>query len=157
MWVYLNNAFLSIVEDRADSELLIVRARLPGDIEALLIVRARLPGDIEAVIPGAFVKVTTDADYRYRATVPRHWVVEAMARAVERIDYPNFKGSLPRDFDGMRDLDMAEARRVAYHACWAAMVDMQNAQHAEQDGQVSEAEISGLEWLDYLERRGVGA
>ncbi len=33
MWVFLNNSFLSIVENRNNKEELLVRSRIKGDIE----------------------------------------------------------------------------------------------------------------------------
>ena len=59
MWVYLNNSFLSIVENMDDS-------RLPH-------VRARKKDDIEAVFPDADVLATPAGDYKYRADIsPRN-------------------------------------------------------------------------------------
>ena len=56
MWVFLNDAALSIVAQRERPDCLLVRGRVAGDIEA--------------VFPKAHVTVTPDADYRYRASVP---------------------------------------------------------------------------------------
>jgi hypothetical protein len=106
MWVFLNNAFLSIVENRDNSDELLVRARVKGDIE-------RVFDDIT-------VTETPKADYRYRAYVARDQVIEAMVRQVKEIDYANFKGSIPYD-DGMR--------AMAYADVWSVMRDLQKASH----------------------------
>ena len=50
MWVFLNNAFLSIVEHRENQNILLVRARIKGDIER--------------VFPGVMVHKTPEADYQ---------------------------------------------------------------------------------------------
>jgi hypothetical protein len=84
MWIFLNNAMLSIVEHN----------ELPG----FLHVRARLKGDIERVFPGERVIETPKADYRFRATINSSHVKRAMANAVDDIDYTNFKGSV-KDHD----------------------------------------------------------
>lgn len=80
MWIFLNDAFLSIVDKDSDG--------------TTLLVRARRPGDLERVFPDASIQETPHNDYRFRAHIPRAEVAMAMARSVERIDYPNFKGSV---------------------------------------------------------------
>jgi hypothetical protein len=35
MWIFANNAFVSIVEFRDEPDMLLIRARLPGDIQAM--------------------------------------------------------------------------------------------------------------------------
>ncbi len=103
MWLLLNDAFLSIVH------------KLPAR-EGSLLVRARRPGDIEKVF-GRRTKVTraTDADYLYRAVVPRDDVIEAMRREVLRVDYSNFK-------DSVTDRELHDA----YMRCWTAMAQVQD-------------------------------
>lgn len=80
MWLFTSNSFLSIVEHDHDP--------------SLLHVRARLAGDIQEVFPGADVIETPTADYRFRTSLPRERVAEAMARMVREIDYTNFKNSV---------------------------------------------------------------
>jgi len=82
MWVFLNDAWLSIVEDREDEEQLLVRSRRSGDV-------ARTFGVEEFQ--------DLKADYWYRAHIPRDQVAGAIAREVLRIDYPNFKNSVKDD------------------------------------------------------------
>lgn len=80
MWIFLNNAFLSIVrKDCGPDELL---------------VRARRRVDIVRVFPKAKVIATPRGDYRFRAIVPGPAITVALARAVRAIDYPNFKDSV---------------------------------------------------------------
>ncbi|MCP9850776.1 hypothetical protein [Cyanobium sp. Morenito 9A2] len=82
MWIFLNDAFLSVVADREDPK---------GE---RLLVRARRQGDIERVFPEASVFSVDGADYAFRAWVPRQRVAEAMAARVGEIDYPNFKNAI---------------------------------------------------------------
>ena len=100
MWIFLNNAFLSIVDKGGDG--------------TTLLVRARKAGDIQRVFPGARVEVSPRNDYRFRARVDREQVAQAMAEAVRQITYPNFKGSV-----GEHD------RHEAYMDVWHAMYRFQ--------------------------------
>lgn len=80
MWVFTNRGFLSVVQDRDDPDTLVVRSRFPGHIQALF--------------PGAEVATTPNADYLYRAFLPREKVVETIRREIDAIDYVNFKDSV---------------------------------------------------------------
>jgi hypothetical protein len=82
MWIYLRDAFLSVVVDRNDPNSLLVRGRFPGDIER--------------VLPYAEVIATPRADYRFRASVPRAAVAEMLARQALTMTADNFKGSVKR-------------------------------------------------------------
>lgn len=81
MWICLSDSFLSIVAHRTDA--------------GALLVRARRAGDLERVFPGCTVQRTPTADYLYRTTLPRDQVAAAIARNLLRIDYDNFKDSVP--------------------------------------------------------------
>jgi hypothetical protein len=83
MWVFTNRGFLSIVEHRDDPETMVVRSRFAGHIKNLF--------------PRAKVMRTPEADYLYRAFIPREKVTEAMSRFAEDIHYPNFKNSISDD------------------------------------------------------------
>ena len=96
MWIFLNNSFLSIVQHRKNSDLLLVRGRINGDIEA--------------VFPSAKVIELCNADYRYRAEVSRHEVTLALIQEVQRITYDNFKNSVQDDL-----------RHDAYMRVWSVM------------------------------------
>lgn len=80
MWVFLNNAFLSIV-DKAPNP-------------AQLVVRARREGHIQAVFPDAEVIRNGSGDYLWRAFIDREAVAAAMQKAVMDITYSNFKNSI---------------------------------------------------------------
>ena len=96
MWIFLNNAFLSIVDKWGDG--------------TTLLVRARRSGDIERAFPEAKVERTPGNDYRFRARLGREEVAAALAEAVKAITYGNFKGSVKE-----RD------RHDAYMGVWEVM------------------------------------
>lgn len=80
MWLYLSDAFLSIVAHQEEPDSLLVRARCAGDIER--------------VFPHAKVWRTPTADYLYRAVISRTAVAAALAIAARCIEYRNFKSSV---------------------------------------------------------------
>lgn len=98
MWLFLSNAFLSIVTDRDNPDHLLVRARQTGDIER--------------VFPSAKVRHTPNHDYAYRASLPRAEVAAVIAAQIEGIQYPNFKNSVT-------DPD----RHRYYYEAYSAMYD----------------------------------
>jgi hypothetical protein len=97
MWIYLSDAFLSVVQDTTQRDHLLVRARIAGDIET--------------VFPFATVTCSPERDYAYRASLPRAVVADAIERSVRAIDYPNFKASVHE-----------QRRHDAYLRCWSAML-----------------------------------
>lgn len=100
MWVFLNNTSLSIVAHRYKTQMLLVRARRQGDIEA--------------VFHEAKVRHTPNHDYPYRAALHRTIVAAKLAELVGSIDYENFKGSVS-------DID----RHEAYFEVWRVMREYQ--------------------------------
>lgn len=86
MWIMTNNAFISIVQHREDSKLVVVRARFPGDLEAFY----KDGGE-----PHPKIDVTPDADYRYRVVDNRERVADLVRVYANSVDYPNFKDSCP--------------------------------------------------------------
>jgi len=111
MWIFLNNSFLSIVDNMDDptGETLLVRARFKGDLEAVFTDFSSL--DLLEV------EETPDADYRFRTRLPRHCVASAIAQDILNINYPNFKDSIP---EGQPN------RYTAYVQTWAVMSKVQN-------------------------------
>lgn len=81
MWIFANNAFISIVASDRDPDLLAVRARVKGDIERLF------PDAI--VIPAA-----PKQDYAFRAFIPREEVAVTIGDALATTNYTNFKASV---------------------------------------------------------------
>lgn len=104
MWIFLNDAFLSIVDPGRQGP-------RGGDY---LLVRARAKGDIESVFPKARVWTLPNRDYGFRAFVPRQIVAKSMAKQVMGIDYTNFKNSVDSD-----------CRHGAYSRVWGAMYGFQ--------------------------------
>jgi len=96
MWIFLNNSFLSLVEDLDNPDYLMVRARIEGDIES--------------VFPGAEVTYTPDFDYYYRTSIPKKEVAKYIAKMIESISYSNFKNSV-------KD----RSRHEAYFDVWDVM------------------------------------
>ena len=96
MWIFLNNAFLSIVDKGGDGTTLLVRARRKGDIERLF--------------PEALVERTPRNDYRYRARIDRDTVAQTIAESLRAITYGNFK-------DTVEEAD----RHDAYMGVWQIM------------------------------------
>lgn len=82
MWIFLNDAFLSVVADKDDPS------------GRRLLVRACREGDIERVFPAAEVAMTADADYRFRAWLSRERVAAVLKQQVEALAYTNFKSSI---------------------------------------------------------------
>ncbi|MCD2450204.1 hypothetical protein GO003_007375 [Methylicorpusculum oleiharenae] len=101
MWIVKKDSFLSIVADQTNKETLLVRGRLKGDVEA--------------VFPHAKVTKTPDADYFYRAFLPRNDVRQAISEIVESLDYPNFKSSVKSNY-----------RHDIYMRLWQVMFDAQS-------------------------------
>lgn len=114
MWIFLNNAFFSIVaiSPRAND----LPPAVARERASFLLVRARIEGDIERVFPNAEVRRTDTRDYRYRAFVPREAVAQRMAATVDAIDYHNFKGSIALDDEG---------RHNAYLSVWQVLYNAQ--------------------------------
>ncbi len=105
MWIFLNDAMLSIVAPPQDTV---------AAAQNKLLVRGRLKGDIERVFPKAAVTETPQRDYRFRALIDRTAVREALAAEVDRITYGNFKDSVQDD-----------GRHDAYFGAWRSMHSLQ--------------------------------
>lgn len=91
MWVFTNNAFVSAVRHRDRPGMLMIRARLRGDLH-------RFFGDS---IDRTAITETPRADYRFRCVVTEKTFSAALLQAADAIDYPNFKSSIAPD-DGFR-------------------------------------------------------
>lgn len=96
MWIFMNDAFLSVVQLDEEPDFLMVRARQPQDIPR--------------VFPSATVVSLPNRDYAFRARIPRKEVAAAIAEHVTNINYTNFKDSVDE-----------EDRIGAYVDVWAAM------------------------------------
>lgn len=112
MWVFLNDAFLSIVDSKAA---VTKKKNTKPKADDVLLVRARLKGDIERVF-GEHVQVTKTPlrDYQFRALITRKEVQEVLAREVNRVTYGNFKNSVTNN-----------KRHDVYEYVWSAAYRLQ--------------------------------
>lgn len=100
MWIFAKGGFLSIVQHQ--------------DRPNMLMVRGRVKGDIERHFPGVRVKRTDDADYLYRAVLPKHRVAARLFDLATEIDYDKFKPAVQ------------DKRREAYYfSIWDTSYEMQ--------------------------------
>lgn len=103
MWVFTNNAFFSVVKDRENENGVVVRARVPRDLENTF-------GSVHQV------HETEDSDYRFRMFLDHEYVAEVISQAVKDIEYDNFKNSISK-----KDTD----RYSYYTRVWSVMNDWQ--------------------------------
>jgi hypothetical protein len=101
MWIFLSDAFLSVV-DKGDSS------------GKTLLVRARRNGEIEQIFPEAQVVEGGGTDYKFRARIDRTAVAERVAESITNISYSNFKSSVDDS-----------SRHDAYMRVWDAMYSYQ--------------------------------
>lgn len=108
MWVFLNNAMISVVQHSTQPEVLHVRARVRGDLRLLF--------------PDAKVTETIGVgrDYAFRCDISRDELQAVLAAQVDQIDYVNFKSSIPADPAGTK-------RHSWYLDVWVASVRAQKA------------------------------
>lgn len=99
MWIFTNNAFFSIVEDRDNTDMVVVRARVQGDLQ-------RAFGNDHEIIE------SEDSDYRFRAFLNREYVANTIKNNIMNIDYDNFKNSIAKD---------DKTRKSYYHDVWDVM------------------------------------
>jgi hypothetical protein len=81
MWLCFNNAFISVVADRNNSQRLLVRARRIEHLKNLF-------GSDTQILTGA------GSDYKYRTFVARSVVADLARETLLKIDYDNFKNSV---------------------------------------------------------------
>lgn len=87
MWIFSKAGFFSVVEDRADSDRIVVRARIRHDLHNL---RAKYAPELSCV------EVNYKRDYRYRAFISRAAWANAMSKMAMDLDYSNFKSMVDR-------------------------------------------------------------
>jgi len=67
MWIFMQDSFVTISQDKNQRDRFMIRARVAGDIEKLF--------------PEAKIIRLDDADYLFRAFIPKDRVVEVLSRA----------------------------------------------------------------------------
>jgi len=80
MWVFTKNGCFSIVTSENSPQMLLIRSRYPGQIEA--------------IFPNAHTTETPSDDYRYRTLIPRPVVAQRLLELVGEIDYGNFTDAI---------------------------------------------------------------
>ena len=75
MWIYTRDGFYSIVEDRLNPDVLLVRSWVRGVLESLF--------------PDCVVEETPRDDYAYRTRLPRAEVALAIGKSILSINYEN--------------------------------------------------------------------
>ena len=103
MWVFLNNSFLSIVENRNNKEELLVRSRVRGDIDK--------------IFPDSNIFEMENSDYKYRSYIKKIEVSEKIREIVTNINYENFKNSISKSED---------QRHSSYLNVWNEMRKLQS-------------------------------
>lgn len=84
MWIASTAGFFSIVRHTGDRDLVLVRARRHGHLEALRKVFPSLPATIS----------TPERDYPYRVELPHDQLADLLAALADRVTYPNFKAAV---------------------------------------------------------------
>lgn len=103
MWIFTKRGYYSVIQYPNDPDHLVVRARVRGDIER----------EFPAV---RVVHELPDRDYRFRARVPRSQVVAVFSRAIQEVNYSNYKSAV-----------LDRRRASDYGLVWLAMANMQDA------------------------------
>ena len=103
MWVFLNNSFLSIVENRNNKEELLVRSRVREDIDK--------------IFPDSNIFEMENSDYKYRSYIKKIEVSEKIREIVTNINYDNFKNSISKSED---------QRHSSYLNVWNEMRKLQS-------------------------------
>jgi len=115
MWIFTTFGFFSVVQKPvspgAPSGKLVIRSRVPGDLEALKADYMPEMGEIIA---------TPDGDYKFRAAITHAAFAEGMAKVALDIDYDNFKTevSMRAGYD----------RAQVYHEVWKAAFGLERMQ-----------------------------
>lgn len=103
MWIFLNNSFLSIVENRNNKDELLVRSRIKGDIDK--------------IFPDTNVFELENSDYKYRSYIQKSQVSEKIKDIIQNINYDNFKNSISKNED---------KRHSSYINVWNEMRKLQS-------------------------------
>lgn len=102
MWIFLTDAFFSIVEDKQNATRFVVRARIKEDLPRVF-----------GLSPKA-VEVDGGTDYKYRAYLSKDFVIKKITEEMESIDYTNFKSEVTE-----------KDRSEAYSKVWGVLFNWQ--------------------------------
>jgi hypothetical protein len=98
MWIFMNNAFFSIVQNRDEPKQVLVRSRVKQDLLNAF-------GDHEVI-------EMDDSDYRFRMFLDKEFVSEQVKSHIQNINYDNFKNSISKD---------DQERKSYYMRVWEVM------------------------------------
>jgi hypothetical protein len=107
MWLVTHFGFFSVVQKKSD-DILTVRARTRGDLEAL---KERYVPTLGHILKGE------GTDYQYRAKVSREDLAEAMQKIIMDIDYSNFKDAVAEK--------QGNKRARIYGEVWEVLLDLE--------------------------------
>ncbi len=103
MWIVSTSGFISVVADRDDRDVLVIRARDKRTLELLLQLARplldvlRLSKRVQPMtVPEPVIEESGTTDYRFRVRLPRAVVREAVAGMVADISYDNVKTAVTR-------------------------------------------------------------
>ena len=104
MWLYMNNAIISVVENMNNSNELLVRSRYLHHLQKLLDFNGT--EESSAAVHDGKIKIFEDdfADYRYRAYVEKRVFSELIAKRVLEIDYSSYKASIHEESPELKPL-----------------------------------------------------
>ena len=106
MWLLTTRGFYSVVLNREDPDLVLVRARLEDDLLAL-----------RDLAPGIEPWYDPDADYPWRAELPHDEWTSVAAALADEIDYGNFKDEIT-ELQGRR-------RAYVYAGVWETLRELE--------------------------------
>ena len=89
MWICLNNSYVSIVENDDNKNLVWVRSRQYDHLINFI--------DNEDGVNIKNIVETPRRDYRYRIGIDKFTLSKILAKSVHKINYTNFKNSVPLD------------------------------------------------------------
>lgn len=106
MWLFASTGFYSAVVDAQDPEVIVVRARVREDLEALI--KAQYLTDASEIHDGL------GTDYPFRVFTTRAAWAKAVSNLALELDCANFKQSVGERF--------GPERERLYHRVWATML-----------------------------------
>lgn len=107
MWMFCLSGFYSIVADRAEADIVLVRARACLDLERLV--------ELHHIV-GAAITFCASRDYPYRIRITRDEWARVARELSSAIDYTNFKGAVIKVAAGPLE---AKIRGDAYDEVWS--------------------------------------
>jgi len=137
MWIFLNTAMISVVQNESNPDLLHVRARIRGDLQQLF--------------PRAKVTEThgVGRDYRFRCDITRGELAVVLVNEVNYIDYTNFKSSIPAG-------KLGDERHGWYMDVWCDSVKAQRVSSRNNGARRRNRKLSNGDFVDPFEGNCVG-